>query len=77
MIILMMFIYYWCYWTPIQRPKKTKTILPLEKKHTIKTQVIIEQETKKIIGKQVFCSKNMIMLLFKGIKNPTLKIPSN
>ncbi|WP_416375326.1 helix-turn-helix domain-containing protein [Spiroplasma poulsonii] len=39
--------------TPIQRPKKDKNNLILGKKkktHTIKTQVIIEQETKKIIA---------------------------
>ncbi|UNF61701.1 hypothetical protein [Spiroplasma poulsonii] len=52
MIILMMFIIIDATETPIQRPKKDKNNLICKKeKHTIKTQVIIEQETKNYCNK--------------------------
>ncbi|UNF62309.1 hypothetical protein [Spiroplasma poulsonii] len=64
MIILMINYYYWCYRNPIQRPKKDKKqSYSGKRKHTIKTQVIIEQETKNYCNK-FFARKNMIMLLF-------------
>ncbi|WP_416375443.1 hypothetical protein [Spiroplasma poulsonii] len=40
-----------------------------KKKHTIKTQVIIEQETKKIIATSFSLGKNMIMLYLKNQKS--------
>ncbi|RUP76582.1 hypothetical protein D6D54_05995 [Spiroplasma poulsonii] len=57
--------------TPIQRSKKRQkqSYSGKKKKHTIKTQVIIEQETKKLL-QQVFRSeKNMIMLYLKNQKS--------
>ncbi|PWF94190.1 hypothetical protein SMH99_26090 [Spiroplasma poulsonii] len=57
--------------TPIQRPKKDKnqSYSGKKKKHTIKTQVIIEQETKKIIATSFSLGKNMIMLYLKNQKS--------
>ncbi|WP_416375205.1 hypothetical protein [Spiroplasma poulsonii] len=56
----------------MQRPKKRQkqSYSGKKKKHTIKTQVIIEQETKKKLLQQVFRSeKNMIMLYLKNQKS--------
>ncbi|WP_416375219.1 transposase family protein [Spiroplasma poulsonii] len=57
--------------TPIQRPKKRQkqSYLVKKEKHTIKTQVIIEQETKKIIATSFSLGKNMIMLYLKNQKS--------
>ncbi|WP_416375225.1 transposase family protein [Spiroplasma poulsonii] len=52
--------YYWCYRnSPIQRPKKRQkqSYSGKKKKHTIKTQVIIEQETKKNYCNKFFVRK--------------------
>ncbi|UZQ30062.1 MAG: IS5 family transposase [Spiroplasma phoeniceum] len=61
--------------TPIQRPKKDKNnlILVKRKKHTIKTQVIIEQETKKIIATSFSLGKKHDCALFKESKISILK----
>ncbi|WP_416375067.1 transposase family protein [Spiroplasma poulsonii] len=61
--------------TPIQRPKKDKNnlILVKRKKNTIKTQVIIEQETKKIIATSFSLGKKHDYALFKESKIPILK----
>ncbi|UNF61247.1 hypothetical protein [Spiroplasma poulsonii] len=71
MIILMINYYYWdATGNPIQRPKKTKTILFLVKeKHTIKNTSNYRTRNQKNYCKQVFAWKNMIMLLFKESKS--------
>ncbi|UNF62304.1 hypothetical protein [Spiroplasma poulsonii] len=50
MIILMINYYYWCYRNPTNA-QKTKQSYSGKRKHTIKTQVIIEQETKNYCNK--------------------------
>ncbi|WP_416375105.1 hypothetical protein [Spiroplasma poulsonii] len=53
-----------------QKKDKNNLILVKRKKHTIKTQVIIEQETKKIIATSFSLGKkNMIMLYLKNQKS--------
>ncbi|WP_105628911.1 IS5 family transposase [Spiroplasma poulsonii] len=61
--------------TPIQRPKKgqKQSYSGKKKKHTIKTQVIIEQETKKIIATSFSLGKKHDYALFKELKIPILK----
>ncbi|UZQ29855.1 MAG: IS5 family transposase [Spiroplasma phoeniceum] len=61
--------------TPIQRPKKTQkqSYSGKKKKHTIKTQVIIEQETKKIIATSFSLGKKHDYALFKESKISILK----
>ncbi|MBW3058639.1 MAG: IS5/IS1182 family transposase [Spiroplasma poulsonii] len=61
--------------TPIQRPKKRQkqSYSGKKKKHTIKTQVIIEQETKKIIATSFLLGKKHDYALFKESKIPILK----
>nr|WP_105628946.1 IS5 family transposase [Spiroplasma poulsonii] len=61
--------------TPIQRPKKgqKQSYSGKKKKHTIKTQVIIEQETKKIIATSFSLEKKHDYALFKESKIPILK----
>ncbi|WP_105629023.1 IS5 family transposase [Spiroplasma poulsonii] len=61
--------------TPIQRPKKgqKQSYSGKKKKHTIKTQVIIEQETKKIIATSFSLGKKYDYALFKESKIPILK----
>ncbi|MBW1241785.1 MAG: IS5 family transposase [Spiroplasma poulsonii] len=61
--------------TPIQRPKKgqKQSYSGKKKKHTIKTQVIIEQETKKIIETSFSLGKKHDYALFKESKIPILK----
>ncbi|MBW1242167.1 MAG: IS5 family transposase [Spiroplasma poulsonii] len=61
--------------TPIQRPKKgqKQSYSGKKKKHTIKTQVIIEQETKKIIATSFSLGKKHDYALFKESKIPILK----
>ncbi|MBW3058820.1 MAG: IS5/IS1182 family transposase [Spiroplasma poulsonii] len=61
--------------TPIQRPKKgqKQSYSGKKKKHTIKTQVIIEQETKKIIATSFSLGKKHYYALFKESKIPILK----
>ncbi|UZQ29834.1 MAG: IS5 family transposase [Spiroplasma phoeniceum] len=61
--------------TPIQRPKKTqkKSYSGKKKKHTIKTQVIVEQETKKIIATSFSLGKKHDYALFKESKISILK----
>ncbi|WP_416375145.1 transposase family protein [Spiroplasma poulsonii] len=61
--------------TPIQRPKKRQKqyYSGKKKKHTIKTQVIIEQETKKIIATSFSLGKKHDYALFKESKIPILK----
>ncbi|UNF61342.1 hypothetical protein [Spiroplasma poulsonii] len=72
MIILMINYYYLM--LPKLQPKMPKRciLILVKRKHTIKTQVIIEQETKNTKCK-FFARKNMIMLLFKESKIPNLK----
>ncbi|WP_416375280.1 transposase family protein [Spiroplasma poulsonii] len=60
----------------MQRPKKRQkqSYSGKKKKHTIKTQVIIEQETKKLLLQQVFSlGKKHDYALFKESKIPILK----
>ncbi|MBW3058538.1 IS5 family transposase [Spiroplasma poulsonii] len=61
--------------TPIQRPKKgqKQSYSGKKKKHTIKTQVIIEQETKKNIATSFSLGKKHDYALFKESKIPILK----
>ncbi|UZQ30206.1 MAG: IS5 family transposase [Spiroplasma phoeniceum] len=61
--------------TPIQRPKKgqKQSYSGKKKKHTIKTQVIIEQETKKIIATSFSLGKKHDYALFKESKIAILK----
>ncbi|MBW3058726.1 MAG: IS5/IS1182 family transposase [Spiroplasma poulsonii] len=61
--------------TPIQRSKKRQkqSYSGKKKKHTIKTQVIIEQETKKIIATSFSLGKKHDYALFKESKIPILK----
>ncbi|UNF61230.1 hypothetical protein [Spiroplasma poulsonii] len=66
--------------TPIQRPKKRQKQSYSGKKetHDSKTQVIIEQETKKKnYCNKFFAQKNMIMLLFKESKSHFKKYQIN
>ncbi|WP_416375285.1 transposase family protein [Spiroplasma poulsonii] len=51
--------YYWCYRNSNPTPKKRQkqSYSGKKKKHTIKTQVIIEQETKKIFCNKFFARK--------------------
>ncbi|UZQ31280.1 MAG: IS5 family transposase [Spiroplasma phoeniceum] len=61
--------------TPIQRPKKRQkqSYSGKKKKHTIKKQVIIEQETKKIIATSFSLGKKHDYALFKESKIAILK----
>ncbi|WP_342223526.1 IS5 family transposase [Spiroplasma endosymbiont of Asaphidion curtum] len=61
--------------TPIQRPKKgqKQSYSGKKKKHTIKTQVIIEKESKIIIATNFFLGKKHDFCLFKESKIPILK----
>ncbi|UZQ29088.1 MAG: IS5 family transposase [Spiroplasma phoeniceum] len=61
--------------TPIQRPKKgqKQSYSGKKKKHTIKTQIIIEQETKKIIATSFSLGKKHDYVLFKESKIAILK----
>ncbi|WP_416375224.1 transposase family protein [Spiroplasma poulsonii] len=56
-----------------QKKDKNNLILVKRKKHTIKTQVIIEQETKKIIATSFSLGKKHDYALFKESKIPILK----
>ncbi|UNF61895.1 hypothetical protein [Spiroplasma poulsonii] len=65
--------YYW-YWNSNPTPKKTKQSYSGKRKHTIKTQVIIEQETKKLLQTSFSLLENMIMFLYlKNQKSQFLK----
>ncbi len=61
--------------TAIQCPKKDKknTIPKKKKKHTIKTQIILEKESKTIIATNFACGKTDDFRLFKESKIPLLK----
>ncbi|UNF62642.1 hypothetical protein [Spiroplasma poulsonii] len=49
-MIILMINYYWCYWKLQSNAQKDKNNLILVKeKHTIKTQVIIEQASPKLL----------------------------
>ncbi|WP_416375087.1 hypothetical protein [Spiroplasma poulsonii] len=54
-----------------QKKRQKQSYSGKKKKHTIKTQVIIEQETKKIIATSFSLArkKNMIMLYLKNQKS--------
>ncbi|UNF61245.1 hypothetical protein [Spiroplasma poulsonii] len=72
MIILMInYYYYWCYWNPIQRPKRQKQSYSGKKKKTRSNTSNYRTRNQKIIATS-FARKNMIMLLFKESKIPIL-----
>ncbi|UNF61468.1 hypothetical protein [Spiroplasma poulsonii] len=73
MIILMIKLLCECYWNSNPTPKKNKSNLILGKeKHTIKTQVIIEQEIKNYCNK-FSLGKKHDYALFKESKSQFLK----
>ncbi|WP_416375289.1 transposase family protein [Spiroplasma poulsonii] len=56
-----------------QKKRQKQSYSGKKKKHTIKTQVIIEQETKKIIATSFSLGKKHDYALFKESKIPILK----
>ncbi|UNF62560.1 hypothetical protein [Spiroplasma poulsonii] len=72
MIILMINYYYWCYWNPIQRPKRQNNLILVKRKKHDQNTSNYRTRNQKLL-QQVFARKNMIMLLFKESKIPILK----
>ncbi len=63
------YFHYWCYWKYNPTSKKTKRILLGKKKrYTIKTQIIIEKDSKKIISSYFSYGKNHDFKILKDSK---------